>query len=896
MKKILLTGAFLMSALVYSQNLDSTFGTNGGVVVSQFSTSKTSDLVAGAALQSDGKMVYVGRSVAFSSFSFIARTDASGVLDTSFNTFGFRTISGSGFEAVAIQSDGKILAVGQSNIYRFNTDGSFDNTFSGDGIYSVTIAGYSPSLKSIALQSSGKIVLGGFVSNGGDNDFALIRLNADGSADTAFDFDGIATLAVGSEDDEAVTLAIQGDGKIVLGGQSFNGSDYDFAVARFNSIGTLDTSFGTNGTTVSPFGSALDLGRALDIQSDGKILMLGASNSTLSIARYNTNGQLDTSFGTDGLLLTTTPLTVGNPTNSFYFSKPVVKYLSDGKILVSGTSSNDYALFRFNADGSVDNSFGSNGTTLYNLETLDRQGFLFVKSDGKIICGGSSLDGATSDFQRGVQLQFTSNGLFESLTSFNLKQGADRGIAVIEQSSGKTVVLGQSKEGAGFNNTLVRYNTNGSLDTTFGVNGMLNLGISNVYKMIQQPDGKIILITTGADLIRLNADGQADLSFGVNSITNMKADSNNIVSFIDAIEIGPDNKIYVAFDYDSSATTNGTLFDFGLLRLNSNGTLDTTFGNNGKVNTRFNFYSAAEMNFPADLYIQADGKIILTGPLYIPLNGSYVGTTEFTNGIVRYNTDGTIDTTFGTNGKVTTQIGTYNHPFKIEGTLNNKFIINSGISTSNLHSLTRYNSNGSVDTSFGVNGSVADQPGQIYSTMVVQSDGKILKGGRSGNQFSISRYNADGSPDTSFGTSGILSTPIYYNSSIADLILLQSGKLLATGYAFNGSNDVLAQVRYTDITLGTLNFEGNNNVLLVYPNPIKQAATFEYTLENNETISIDIVDLQGKVVKSILKNKEQSVGNHKQSIDLSEGFAAGIYILNFSSAKGNQSVRIMKVD
>jgi len=83
---------------------------------------------------------------------------------------------------------------------------------------------------------------------------------------------------------------------------------------------------------------------------------------------------------------------------------------------------------------------------------------------------------------------------------------------------------------------------------------------------------------------------------------------------------------------------------------------------------------------------------------------------------------------------------------------------------------------------------------------------------------------------------------------------------------------------------------------LVYPKPIKQAATFEYTLKNNETISIDIIDLQGKVVKSILKKKEQSAGNYKQNIDLSDGFAAGNYILNFSSANGNQSVRIVKVD
>lgn len=898
MKKILLIGAVLLTALSYSQNLDATFGTNGGIVVSQVSTSNSNDLIAAAAQQADGKMVYVGRSGTFSSVSFISRTTATGALDTSFNSYGFRYISGAGFEAVAIQPDGKILAVGNSTIYRFNADGSLDTSFDGDGFASIVSGGYAPYLKSIVLQADGKIVLGGFVSNGTNNDFIVARLTTSGALDTLFDFDGIATLAVGTGNDEALMVALQPDGKIVLAGQTNAGTNNDFALARFNSVGALDASFGVNGSVVTAFGATSnDLGRAIDIQSDGKIVMVGTSSNKLALARYNTNGTLDTAFDTDGMLLTTTALTVSTNLTVFSTTKANVKCLSTGKTLVSGSSNNDFALFQFNSNGTSDAAFGTNGTALYNIDSSDRMSFLMVRTDGKIVSGGSSMDLSTSNNQRGMQIQFSSTGVFESMNSISLKQGADQALGVIQQGDYKTVVLARSKNGAGYTNTLMRYNTNGTLDTTFGVNGVVDLGVSIFNKIVQQPDGRILLLG-GTDLFCVDQNGNMDVTFGNNGTLDLWAASNGLVSFIDAVKIGINNEIYVAFDYDSSVATDGSLFDFGLLRLNVDGTLDTNFGTsgNGLVNTRFDFYSPAEMNFPTDLHIQSDGKIILTGPLYIPLNGSYAATTTFTGGVVRYNTDGTLDTSFGTNGKVTTQIGTYNHPMGIVGTPDNKFIINSRKSTSGLYNLTSYNGDGTVDTSFGISGFAADQTGQVYNKMVLLDDGKIIKGGVSNGHFSMNRYNTNGTLDTSFGTGGVLTTPIYYNSSITDLNVLRDGKLLAVGSSFNGSGDVLAQARYTNVTLGTLDFTSNDTTMMVYPNPIKVDATFEYTLNNNENISIDIVDLQGKVVKSIVKNASQTAGTYKQNINLSNGFSAGNYFLRFSTAAGSQSVKIVKID
>jgi uncharacterized delta-60 repeat protein len=891
MKKILLLSAFLTSSWCFSQTLDNTFGTNGGIVVSQFSTSKTDDYSWGAVLQSDGKIVHIGKSTGSSTTSFVARTNVSGDLDTSFNSVGFKNFNGNGFEAIAIQPDGKIIVAGRSSVYRLNNDGSLDTTFDADGFLSVSINGIAIYSKSLALQSDGKIIVAGFVSNGTNNDFALVRLNTDGSFDTSFDFDGKTTLAVGTGHDSAFAVAIQSNGKIVMSGQAHNGTDYDFATVRFNSIGTLDTSFGTNGIAITSLSSSNDLARSIDIQSDGKILVAGSASGKFAIARYNSNGTLDTTFDTDGLVLSNVSLAVTTSLYPLQMHKPNIKCLSSGKILVSGTSTGNFALLQFNGNGSIDSSFGTNGHTVYNVDE-DASGFLLIKADGKIISGGTTSSTIASP--RIVQSQFSSNGVFESATIFNSKAGIDEIIATIEQSNGKTVVLGNTKiNQSGFSNIFVRYNSNGSIDTTFGINGVMDIGSMGAYRMTQQQDGKILISSLYmAAIYRYTADGVLDTTFGTDGAIDLGAATNNMVNFIDAIVTTPDGKIYVAFDYDDSANNGGTLrLNFGLLRLNNDGNFDTSFGINGLANTRFDFYGTDQTEYPSDILIQSDGKIVLTGPLSI----YYAGSTDFTTGIVRFNTDGTVDTTFGTDGKVTTQIGTFNYPYGLKGMTNNKFVINSR-DASNSYFTTQYNSDGSLDTAFGTNGTVSDQAGYVYSKMIIQPDGKILKGGYYNNQFAMSRYNSNGGLDTSFGINGTLSTSIYYSSRINDLLVLQSGKLLVSGNSFNGSNDVFAQARYTGLTLGTLDFTEKGNSFFVYPNPIQQEATFEYTLKNDENVSIDIIDLQGKIVQSVLKNKEQSSGDYKQNINLSNNLSAGNYILRFSSPSGNQSIKIIKKD
>ena len=339
-KKILLVALFSLQ-LMNSQTLDPSFGTNGGIVTNTLTNIPSSDFCGDAVLQTDGKIVFVGRNPN-ENYSFIARTNPSGSLDTSFNNFGFITFSGTGFDSLLVQPDGKIVVVGQSIVYRFNSNGTLDTSFNSTGSVIIGINSYPFYGKSILLQNDGKIVVVGTVNNSSNNDFAVIRLNTDGSFDTTFDFDGKTTIGIGTGNDEAFSSAIQSDGKIVIVGQTNNGTNYDFGTIRLNSNGSIDTSFAINGIAILAF-TLQDYGRSVDIQTDGKILVAGVANGKLAVARYFPNGMLDTTFDNDGILNTTTSFSNSTAIISTTINKPKIKFISaTGKILISGQSGGNF--------------------------------------------------------------------------------------------------------------------------------------------------------------------------------------------------------------------------------------------------------------------------------------------------------------------------------------------------------------------------------------------------------------------------------------------------------------------------------------------------------------------------------------------------------------------------
>jgi uncharacterized delta-60 repeat protein len=355
-------------------------------------------------------------------FSYVSFSQA-GILDPTFSSDGkVTTPIGAGIDegrAIAVQSDGKILVAGYTvngsyadfALARYNTDGTLDATFDGDGKVTTVIGIFDDIAYSVAVQNDGKIVVAGYSNNGRDRDFALVRYNTNGTLDATFDGDGIVTTAFGTFHDEISSMVLQSDGKIVVVGYSFIAfGNTDFVLARFNTNGTLDATFDGDGKVTTAIGPSFDIALDVALQNDGKIIASGyrlQDNRDFAIARYNTNGSLDVTFDGDGIVTTT----IG----AFDDQAWSVALQNDGKIIVAGWSSNgsntDFALARYNTNGTLDETFDGDGKVTTSLGASDDFALsVDLQNDGKIIAAGYSFQ-STNDF---TLVRYNINGTLDA--------------------------------------------------------------------------------------------------------------------------------------------------------------------------------------------------------------------------------------------------------------------------------------------------------------------------------------------------------------------------------------------------------------------------------------------------------------------------------------------------
>jgi uncharacterized delta-60 repeat protein len=428
-----------------------------------------------------------------------------GDLDTTFGTGGVvltdvnailsRFVPG-GFEqisALALQTDGKIVAAGYCDlnpmfvgIYefalaRYNNDGTLDSSFGTGGIvvtnvatlFSLGVFTFSE-INSIALQTDGKIVAGGYTSDILAN-FALARYNADGTLDSSFGTGGVVVTNIAtvfSQSPESCrinSIALQTDGKIVAGGLSTGGALANFALARYNTDGTLDSSFGTGGVVVINVATVLSqspqacLINSIALQTDGKIVAGGLRAGALdnfALARYNTDGTLDSSFGTGGVVVTNV-----SPGHSSDISSIVLQ--SDGKIVAAGYLSfvRTFALARYNTDGTLDSSFGTGGLVVGPEGTASA---VALDPFGNIIVAGAT-NGIRPSFlvvcykPDGTRnAGFGTGGIVSTNvgTVVSMTGTAGNAIAVAIQPDGKIIAAGESSLNNGYDNyvfALARY-------------------------------------------------------------------------------------------------------------------------------------------------------------------------------------------------------------------------------------------------------------------------------------------------------------------------------------------------------------------------------------------------------------------------------------------------------
>ncbi len=324
-------------------SLDTTFNTNGKVVID---FAGGTDRAHGVAIQSNGKIVVSGVAADGQNYFGVARLNTDGSLDTSFDTDGLATGATGRGKEVAIQSDGKIVvagdATGVSNldfaVVRYNTDGSLDTLFDGDGKVTTAIGIVGDYAEAVDIQPDGKIVISGYYDIGFfDKDFAVVRYNSDGSLDTTFGADGIVTTDITPSYAFCYGAALQADGKIVTTGY-YNDSGVDIPVVRYNSDGSLDTTFDTDGIKILGY---THFGIDVAIQSDNKIVIAAdGTTSEFFLFRCNTDGSLDTAFDADGVVETDFIGSAGGAWG--------IAIQSDGKIVAVGQANNDFAVARYN--------------------------------------------------------------------------------------------------------------------------------------------------------------------------------------------------------------------------------------------------------------------------------------------------------------------------------------------------------------------------------------------------------------------------------------------------------------------------------------------------------------------------------------------------------------------
>ena len=382
---------------------------------------------------------------------------APGDLDTAFGGDGKVTTDltrhGGLANAVAIQADGKIVAAGHSlgpkpkfALARFRVNGTLNITFGGDGTVTTTIGGDGAVANAVAIQGDGKIVAAG-QSFGSNPEFALARYNGDGTLDTTFGTDGKVTTDFTGVGDLATAVAIQADGKIVAAGATDSGVlGEDFALARYNADGTLDTTFGTDGKVTTDFTGVGDVARAVAIQADGKIVAAGTGSGSPELARYDPAGTLDPTFGNEGRVVT-------DFSGFASFLAYAVAIQADGKIVAAGEHfecfidgcESGFLLLRYNTDGSLDTTFGGDGVT---------GGFpgwanaVAIQVDGRIVAAGEWLNPPNDP--RFAVLRYKTDGTLDQsfgkhgwvLTDFTRGTDVAQGVAI--QADGKIVAAGGS--------------------------------------------------------------------------------------------------------------------------------------------------------------------------------------------------------------------------------------------------------------------------------------------------------------------------------------------------------------------------------------------------------------------------------------------------------------------
>jgi uncharacterized delta-60 repeat protein len=503
--------------------LDLSFGFNG-VVRTDFVGSRSdtaNDLVV---RQSDGKILVAGYTSASTTDFALVRYNTDGTADTSFGPNGDGKVTEIGLgsaQNLALDGNGNVVVVGNSWIVRYTASGSRDATFGSGGLVS---AGSVSDIQGVVIDGSNRVVVTGYrynaVSGSSFYDFAAARYNVNGTLDVNF---ASADFSGGYDFPQAI--AIDSAGRIIVAGYTQNpnnGQLIDFAVVRYNTAGGLDTTFGSGGKTTVDFNGDFDAAGSLAIDASNNIIVGGSTrvngSDRVALTRLSVaDGSLDTSFGAAGKV-------VDAQTSSYYNGFDLALDAA-GKIVV-GTQSN---LLRYTTTGTPDLQVNTNSS-------LSQITGLAIQADGKLLIGGYLNNGGSTGQDFAVA-RFSASGTPDDAfgsprgfltTDFVGSRSDDANDLVVRQSDGKILVAG-STSGSTTDFALVRYNSDGTADTSLGPSGtgkIVEIGLGTAQSLALDSNGNVV-VAGSSWIVRYTASGSRDANFGSGGLASV-SNVNNI--------------------------------------------------------------------------------------------------------------------------------------------------------------------------------------------------------------------------------------------------------------------------------------------------------------------------------------------------------------------------------
>jgi len=794
------------------------------------------------AQQADGKRVVAGffariNNVAVGS---LARLDANGALDATFaqnvgvarNTSRVKTLPNGQYLVSSFFNDA-VTAGGltRTALLRLNASGTADASFNaGTGA-----AGNALQVSTFVGQPDGKVLVGGaFDSFSGQITKSMVRLNADGSLDAAFN----ANLGAGFSGGSVNTLALQPDGKVLVAGSFTDLNGLTAApLVRLNADGTRDASFTVPISQGSYVGSVL-------VQPDGKVIVTGILNvtgaNTISIVRLTATGALDTSF--------TAPASTLTYSGSYFDSNVVLQ--PDGKLLLTGSffvGGTAYVV-RLNANGSQDNTFTvTNGPSDYPFT-------IGLQSDGSMLVGGSfaKFNGRETPLGR-----LTATGAADA--AFVPKVQAPGSVTtVVRQADGQLVLGGDFSEYNGLSvHRLARVSATGTLDAAFTVaTGALPLE-GRVTSLAVQPDGKLLVGATSG-LQRLLTTGSPDASFSTFAATTS----------IETLVEQPDGKVVVAGYFNNIPGSNSTQ---SLARLTTTGDLDTSFNPSTTNAPGDTFYLTA-------LALQSDGKVLV--------GGSFLSSSGPVLRVLRYESTGAVDASFSNSTLFDVPVNAAGAIVRFNALavqpdgkvlVGGYFATVSGAARTNL---ARLSTTGQLDATFTPPATLTG----AVTAVALQSNGRVLVGSGTGNDGSstttpLVRLLATGANDPSFGTTA---NP---DNSVAALLVQPNGALVVAGsFTTIGGQSAAGVARLTDSGVLAVSAPTALSTFSVWPVPAHGQL---HVITEANAQGAELLDGLGRVVR------QQALRGAGEFTVATDNLPAGVYVLRVQSTSSIVARRVV---